>query len=85
MPTEPHRLSPAARSVAVYLDDELTRFIQDPLVRDRITDRWAQHLDEAGLLADLSPSGLPRRRRLVRFGSRGTSLTRAVLRMFSRL
>lgn len=56
MPTKPHRLSAAARAVAVYLDDELTRFIQDPVVRDRIVERWAQHMDEHGLLADLEPS-----------------------------
>ncbi len=55
MPTKPHRLSSAARAVAVYLDEELKGFIQDPVVRDRIVDRWAAHLDEAGLLADLEP------------------------------
>lgn len=70
MPTSPHRLSPAARAVAVYLDDELTGFIQDPVVRDRIVDRWAQHLDHSGLLADLSPTRPALWRRLTRFRNR---------------
>lgn len=85
MPTEPHRLSSAARSVAVYLDDELTRFIQDPLVRDRIVDRWAQHLDENGLLADLEPSRSARWRRSMRRRKRNRPLSKALLRMFSRV
>lgn len=79
MPTDPHRLSPAARSVAVYLGDELTAFIQDPVVRDRIVDRWAQEMDDAGLL---SGSG---HRRLARARRRRKSWTRVVLRLFSRV
>lgn len=60
MPTKPHRLSAAARAVAVYLDEELAGFIQDPVVRERIVDRWAEHLDRNGLLADLEPTRRPR-------------------------
>jgi hypothetical protein len=85
MPTEPHRLSAAARSVAVYLGDELTPFIQDQLVRDRIADRWAQHMDQTGLLADLEPSGSAKWRRMMRFRRRRKSLSRALLRMFPRV
>ena len=72
MPTEPHRLSAAARGVAVYLDAELSPFIQDPLVRDRISDRWAKELDDQGLLADIRP----RRRR--------APWAKVMLRLFSR-
>jgi hypothetical protein len=85
MPTEPHRLSPAARGVAVYLGDELTAFIRDPLVRDRIADRWAQELDEAGLLADLQPAEAMAGGGLG--GARGSRRPwkRTILRMFSRV
>ncbi len=79
MPTDPHRLSPAARGVAVYLDEELTAFIQDQVVRDRIVDRWARELDEAGLLAG------PGHRRLGRTRRRRKPWTRVVLRLFSRV
>jgi hypothetical protein len=85
MPTDPHRLSPAARCVAVYLADELTPFIQDQVVRDRIADRWAQHMDAAELLADLEPSGLPRRRGLMRFRRRPKPRAKTLLRTLTRL
>lgn len=85
MPTDPHRLSPAARCVAVYLAEELTPFIQDSLVRDRIADRWAENMDQTGLLADLDPSGAPRKRGLMRFRRRSKPLTRTALRTFLRL